>query len=56
MALAIDRDGKVFDKHLTMSEDSIRKVISNRSKIVKEKQKQVLQRAMKTKFNREIIY
>lgn len=51
MALAIDKYGKVFEKHLTMSEKSIRKVISKGST---KKQKQVLQRALKVKFNHEI--
>lgn len=51
MALAIDKDGKVFEKHLTMSEETIRKVISKGNT---KKQKEVLQKALKVKFNHEI--
>ena len=49
MALAIDKDGKVVDKHLTMDEVSIRKAISSGNK---EHQKKVLQKALKVKINR----
>ena len=52
MALSVDKDGKVFEKRLTMDEGMIRKIISNRDK---EHHKKVLQRAMKIKINREII-
>jgi hypothetical protein len=51
MALAIDKNGKIFEKHLTMNEEDIRKVISKGNT---QKQKQVLQRALKTKFLHDI--
>ncbi len=49
MALAIDKDGKIIDKHLTLDELSIRKAMSNGNK---EHQKKVLQKALKVKINR----
>jgi hypothetical protein len=52
MALSVDKHGKVFEKRLTMSENSIRKIISTRDK---EHHKKVLQRALKVKINREIV-
>jgi hypothetical protein len=51
MALSVDKDGKVFEKRLTMDEDIIRKIISNRDK---EHHKKVLQRAMKIKIVRRV--
>jgi hypothetical protein len=55
MALAIDKDGNIFDKKLTMCESDIKKAISNISQSTKNKQKKVLQKALKIKINREII-
>jgi mevalonate pyrophosphate decarboxylase len=51
MALSVNKDGKVFEKRLTMDEDIIRKIISNRDK---EHHKKVLQRAMKIKIVRRV--
>jgi hypothetical protein len=55
MALAIDQNGNVFDKKLTMCESDIKKVITNMSESTKNKQKEVLQKALKIKINRQII-
>jgi hypothetical protein len=55
MALTVDKDGKIIEKHLTMSETDIRQVLSGISKADKERQKQVLQRALKVKIHRQII-
>jgi hypothetical protein len=52
MALAVDKNGKVYEKRLNMSEDEIRKIIENSDK---EHHRKVLQRALSVKINREIV-
>ena len=52
MALSVEKNGEVFEKRLTMNEETIRKVISNRDK---EHHKKILQRAMKVKIDHEIV-
>ena len=51
MALAIDKDGKVYDKKLTMSEEAITKIISSSDK---EQHRNILKRATKAKIVRRI--
>ena len=51
MALTVDKDGKVIEKHLTIDTATIEKVIS---KTDKSKHNNVLQRASKTKIIRRI--
>jgi hypothetical protein len=51
MALAVNKDGKVYNKKLTMSEESISKIISNSNK---EHHRNILRRATKTKIVRRI--
>jgi hypothetical protein len=52
MALAVDKDGKIIEKHLTLNEDTIRASIS---KAKKNNHKKVLQEASQIKFNRRTI-
>jgi len=49
MALAVDKEGKIIEKHLTLNEDAIR---SSLSKAKKSNHKKVLQEASQVKFNR----
>lgn len=51
MALTVDKDGKIIEKHLTLDEATIRNSIS---KAKKSKHKIVLQQASQVKFNRRI--
>ena len=51
MALSVDKDGKVFEKKLNMSEDAIRKIIANRDV---EHHKKILQRASRTKITKRM--
>jgi len=51
MALSVDKDGKVFEKKLNMSEDAIRKIIANRDV---EHHKRILKRASQTKITRRM--
>jgi len=52
MVLAVDKDGKIVEKHLTLNEDVIRASIlkANRSN-----HKKVLQEASQIKFNRRTL-
>ena len=52
MALAVDKKGKVYNKRLNMSEDEIRKIMSNSDK---EHHKKVLKKALTVKINRRIV-
>ena len=52
MALAVDKNGKVYEKKLSISETKIRQIIANSNK---EHHKKILQRAMSVKINREIV-
>ena len=52
MALAVDKNGKVYNKKLNMSEDEIRKIMSNSDK---EHHKKLLKRALSIKINRKMI-
>ena len=52
MALAVDKNGKVYEKKLNISEAKIRKIIANSNK---EHHRKVLQKAMSVKINREIV-
>ena len=51
MALTVDKDGKVVEKHLTIDETTIKEVISKANKL---EHKKVFQRAIKVKINRRI--
>ncbi len=51
MALTVDKDGKIIEKHLTLDETTIRNSISDAQK---NKHKKVLQKASQVKFNRRI--
>jgi hypothetical protein len=51
MALAVDENGKVYDKKLTISEEVISKIISNSDK---EHHRDILKRATKTKIVRRV--
>ena len=51
MALAIDKDGKVFNKHLTLSELEIREAMD---KCDKKKHRKIILRASKVEINRRI--
>jgi len=51
MALTVDKDGKIIEKHLTIDEATIKEVVSKANKL---KHKKVLQRASKVKINRRI--
>ncbi|MBD3842504.1 MAG: hypothetical protein IE909_11600 [Campylobacterales bacterium] len=52
MALTVDKDGKIVEKHLSIDEETIKNLIS---KTDRTKHEQVLQRAIKTKINRRIV-
>lgn len=52
MALAVDKDGKIVEKHLALNEDVIRASIS---KANKNNHKKILKEASQIKFNRRII-
>ena len=52
MALSVDKDGKIVEKHLILNEDIIRASIS---KANKSNHKKVLQKASGIKFNRRIV-
>ena len=49
MALTVDKNGKIIEKHLTLDEGVIRNSISNAKK---DKHKKVLQKATQVRFNR----
>jgi len=49
MALTVNKDGKIIEKHLTLNEDIIRNSIS---KAQKNKHKKILQEASQVKFTR----
>ncbi len=49
MALTVDKDGKIAEKHLTLNEESIRESIA---KAKKSKHKKILVQASQVKFNR----
>ena len=51
MALSVNKEGQVYNKKLTMSEDAITKIISNSNK---KHHREVLKRATKTKIVRRI--
>ena len=51
MALSVDKDGKIIEKHLTLDEDIIRESLS---KAKKKQHKKVLHEASQIKFNRRI--
>lgn len=52
MALTVDKDGKIVEKHLCVDESTIKEVISNTNKT---KHREVLQKASKTKITRRIV-
>ena len=52
MALSVDKDGKIVEKHLTLNEDVIRASIS---KANKNNHKKVLKEASQIKFNRRTV-
>lgn len=52
MALTVDKDGKIIDKHLTVDESLITKIISNTDK---EKHRKIFLKATKTKINHRIV-
>ncbi len=52
MALSIDKDGKIIEKHLAPNEDAIRASIS---KADKKSHKKVLQKASQIKFRRRVV-
>jgi len=49
MALSIDKDGKIIEKHLTASIDEIKQALKNNPK--KDIQREILARAVKTKIH-----
>lgn len=49
MALTVDKDGKIIEKHLTLDEATIKEIVSKANKL---EHKKVLQRASKVKINR----
>ena len=52
MALTVDEEGKIIEKHLHLDEKFIKEVIS---KTNKPKHKKILQKASKTKITRRIV-
>ena len=51
MALSVDKDGKIVEKHLSIDETTIKEVISGTDRT---KHKKVLLRASKTKITRRV--
>ena len=49
MALSVDKDGKIIEKHLLIDESTIKEIVS---KADRSKHKKVLERALKTKITR----
>ena len=49
MALTVNKDGKIIEKHLTLDEETLRDSISNAKK---SEHKKVLKKAMQVRFNR----
>ena len=51
MALTVDKDGKIIEKHLSIDESTIKEIVS---KADRTKHRKVLERASKTKITRRV--